>query len=387
MRQLHGKRRLAMTTELIAPEQIEQEDASALADVGVTVDQQKRSATYVLRDYLPLCVQTFMEGLEMMPIAQALEEYDWLRERYYWKLISPETDDITSAVAADPIPQGYFIRVKKGTKITRPAQAALYMAHDSLSQKVHNVVVMEDDTELHLITGCTTGHQVKEGIHLAVSEMYIGKNAILTNTMVHSWGPEVQVRPHSAIVVDDYGRFVSNYVSLRPALSIESNPQTYLNGKGATAKYLTVILGSKGSTIDTGGDVFLNGEDTGAELAHRGVCTGGLMYQRGFLVGNNRCRAHVDCAGMLLDTGEGGFIESVPGLKTFHPEAQMSHEASVGKIVPEQVEYLQSRGMEEREAVSMIIRGFLDADIEGLGAELDARISEIVELAGHGEAR
>ena len=60
-------------------------------------------------------------------------------------------------------------------------------------------------------------------------------------------------------------------------------------------------------------------------------------------------------------------------------------EASIGKISPEQVEYLQSRGMDEREVTSMIIRGFLDADIEGLGPELNARIAEIAELAGHGE--
>jgi Fe-S cluster assembly scaffold protein SufB len=63
----------------------------------------------------------------------------------------------------------------------------------------------------------------------------------------------------------------------------------------------------------------------------------------------------------------------------------MSHEASIGKIAPEQIQYLQARGIEEREAISMIIRGFLDADIEGLGPELDDRITEIVELAGHGE--
>lgn len=65
----------------------------------------------------------------------------------------------------------------------------------------------------------------------------------------------------------------------------------------------------------------------------------------------------------------------------------MSHEASIGKIAPEQVEYLQARGMEEREAISMIIRGFLDADIAGLGSELDDRIAEIAKLAGHGEER
>jgi hypothetical protein len=90
---------------------------------------------------------------------------------------------------------------------------------------------------------------------------------------------------------------------------------------------------------------------------------------------------------MVLDAQEEGFIESIPGLRGLHPEARMSHEASIGRIVPEQVEYLQSRGLDEREAISMIIRGFLGADIAGLGPELDARIAEIAELAGHGEKR
>jgi Fe-S cluster assembly scaffold protein SufB len=63
----------------------------------------------------------------------------------------------------------------------------------------------------------------------------------------------------------------------------------------------------------------------------------------------------------------------------------MSHEASIGKIAPEQVAYLQSRGMSEREAISLIIRGFLGEEIVGLSPELDARIAEIAEIAGHGE--
>jgi hypothetical protein len=88
---------------------------------------------------------------------------------------------------------------------------------------------------------------------------------------------------------------------------------------------------------------------------------------------------------MVLDAGEDGFIQSVPGLKALHPGARMSHEASIGKIAPEQVEYLQSRGMEERQAISLIIRGFLGGEIVGLSPELDARIAEIAEIAGHGE--
>ena len=371
---------------LISPDQVEPDDAEVMASVGVHVKGEDRSGTYILRDFHPLCAQAQTDGLELLPIADALKEYDWLRERYYWRAVPADLDSYTARCASAPEPQGYFIRVRKGTSVPFPVQACLYIARSDIAQTVHNVVILEEGSELHLITGCATRTGVGSAAHLGVSEHYVGRNASLTSSMVHSWGPEVEVRPRSGTIVEAGGTFVSNYVSLRPARSIQSNPRTWLNGQNASAKYLTIILGSKGSTIDTGGDVYLNGENSSAELVHRAVCTGGRIYQRGLLVGNApSCRAHVDCAGMILDAGEDGFIEAVPGLRSLHPEARMSHEASIGKIAPEQVAYLQSRGMEEREAVSLIIRGFLDADIEGLSPELDARIAEIAEIAGHGE--
>jgi len=367
--------------------EIRNQDAAALAEVGVFVEGEERSGTYILRDFQPVCALTATEGLEVLPIAVALERYDWLGEKYYWKLVSVDLDEVTARVASQPEPQGVFIRVRRGCQVTVPCQTALYMASAGIAQAVHSVIILEEDAELELITGCVTGHGVSRGTHWAVTESYVGQNAALTNTMVHSWGPEVEVRPRAATVVEEGGTFVSNYVSLRPAGDIQSNPKTWLNGRGASAKYLTIILGSKGSIIDIGGEVYLNADDTSAELVQRGVSTGGRITQRGLMVGNARCRAHVDCAGMLLDPGGDGLIQSIPGLKALHPEAQLSHEASIGKIAPEQVQYLQARGMEEREAISLIIRGFLEADIEGLGAELDARIAEIAELAGHGEEK
>jgi len=248
---------------------------------------------------------------------------------------------------------------------------------------VHNVVILEDDAELQLITGCVSQRQVLKGTHHAITEQYIGKNASLTSNMVHSWGPDVTVRPHAGTIVEEGGVYVNNYISLRPAGDIISNPTTWLNGDRAAARYQTVILGSEKSTIVSGGNVYLNAEGTSAELAHRGVSTGGVILQKGLVIGNEACRGHVDCAGMLLEANGEGYVESTPGIRAHHPGAVLSHEASIGKISPEQVEYLQSRGIEEREAISMIIRGFLDADIEGLGSELDARIAEIAELAGH----
>ena len=370
---------------MISPDQVEPADIEVMASLGVYVEGVARSGTYILRDFHPLCLVADSDDIELLPIADALKRYDWLREKYYWKAVPADLDEYTVRCASAPEPQGYFVRVKKGAKVPFPVQACLYIARDGIAQAVHNVVILEEDSELHLITGCATGPGVEIGAHLGVSEQYIGKNAKLTSTMVHNWGPKMVVRPRSGTIVEAGGTFVSNYCSLRPARNVQSEPRAWLNGEGASAKYTTVILGSDGSTIDTGGEVYLNAENTSAELAHRAVCTGGRIYQRGLLIGNAPCRAHVDCAGMVLNAGEEGFIQSIPGLKALHPEARMSHEASIGKIVPEQVEYLQSRGMEEREAISMIVRGFLGANISSLGSELDARIAEIARIAGHGE--
>lgn len=370
---------------LISPDQFSKTDARELAEVGILFDSPQRAGTFVVKDFHTVCSQTQAEGLEVLPIAEALEKYPWVAEKYAWKLIAPDTNKITAFCAKQKVPQGYFIRVHAGAKVEFPYQAALYTAHANIAQAIHNIVIVEDDAELTLITGCATQHEISSGVHLAVSEQWVGKRARFTNTMVHSWGEKISVRPHSATAVDEDGLFESNYVSLRPAADIRSNPVTYLNGAHASARYYSVILGSTGSNIVTGGDVYLNGEGTSAELAHRAICTGGQIVQKGLLVGNQPCRAHIDCSGMLLDPGDQGFIESTPGIRAQHPEAQMSHEASIGKIAPEQVEYLQSRGIEERQAVSMIIRGFLNADIAGLGEELDARIDQIAAMAGHGE--
>ncbi|MBN2046449.1 MAG: SufD family Fe-S cluster assembly protein [Anaerolineaceae bacterium] len=372
-------------TQQISPAEFPETDTVALAEVGVLFNQELRSGTYVMRDFHSVCAYSSVEGLEILPIAEAIRQYDWLRERYYWHLIGEDEDQITRFVAQTPEPEGFFLRVRAGYQVQYPYQTALYMASANIAQAIHNVVILEEGAELELITGCVTHHRVAAGAHFAVSEFYVGKNAKLTNTMVHSWGPDVTVRPRAATEVAEGGRFISNYVSLRTAADIVSNPKTILNGEGASAQFMSVILAESGSYVNTGAVVELNAPNTSAELKHRGVSTGGQIFQGGLMIGNNACRAHVDCSGMLINAGSEGYIQSIPGIRANDPNAQLSHEASIGKISPEQVEYLMSRGFTESEAVSMIIRGFLDAGISGLGEELDAAIQHIADIAAQAE--
>lgn len=360
------------------------DEVSSLVEVGISAE--KRSGTMIIRDFLPVVRGSRTEGLDILSISEALERYPWVRERYFWKAVPSDLDEYTARIASESRVHGYFIHLRKGIKATLPCQAAVYLATEDLTQTVHNIIIVEDDAELRIISGCVSGKHVRSGSHFSVDEQYVGKRAKLVSTMIHGWGPSMDVQPRSGAIVDEDGRFESTYVSLRPAKTLKSNPQTHLVGQRASTRHQTIVLCERGSVIDLGGDVYLEADDTSAELIHRGVCTGGKLYQNGLLMGKARCHAHVDCAGMLIDPDGLGSIESVPGIKAQHTDAILSHEASIGKIAPDQVEYLLSRGFEEREAISLLIRGFLGPEIEQFDVDLDNRIAAIADLAGHGEA-
>ena len=358
-----------------------------LSKVGIDLDNEKRSATMIIHNEQTVLLEkndSSSENYEYLPIGQALSMYPWLKD-YSFVAVPANYDEVTLECSKQKRPIGFFIRVKKGVKVSLPCQAAMFILSDLLKQTIHNIVILEEDSELELITGCTSDKFDHERTHIAVEEYYVGKHAKLKSTMIHSWGSHMKVFPRSAAIVSENGYYENNYISIEPAKIIHSNPMTYLNGENASAKYLTVVLGTPGSTINTEGNIYLNAKNTSAELLHRGVCTGGTLHQGGLLIANAPCRAHIDCAGMILNQTKTGLIQSIPGLESHHEDAHMSHEASIGKISPESVEYLMTRGMDEMQAISMIVRGFISNDIEGLGDDLNRQISEIAEIAGHGE--
>lgn len=170
-----------------------------------------------------------------MGISQAQKQHEWLKD-YIWKNISPESDLFTSRVKEKPH-EGYFIRSPPGVKSSQPIQACLYIASENFSQHVHNIVIAEENSEFHIITGCATAPHRVSGLHVGVSEFYVKKGAKPTFTMIHDWGEQINVRPRTVTRVAEGGTIISNYISLRPVGSLQMFPTTYLEGKGAVARY------------------------------------------------------------------------------------------------------------------------------------------------------
>ena len=372
--------------KLASLENLSLEERETLASVGVKFDKDDKTGGYLLYNKSVFSLLPRIEGLEIMPIAEALEKVPEVREKYYFKLVGPDMDEYTKAIA-ESAPRGFFIRVKKGVKIEQPVNAGLFMHKEMSSMSVHNIVVLEEGAQLHLITGCAAACTIRKGLHVAMTESYVGKDAKLVSTMVHNWGPDFIVRPRGGTLVEDNGSYVSNYYSVRPPKHIEMNPYTRLKGANSKAKYMSALVCLPDTFSEIGGTVLMDGEGSGAELVARTVNHGGTIIQTGLLIGAAKdVRAHVDCSGLMM--GDSGVIEAVPGLRSMHPDARMSHEAAIGKIDMGEVNYLQSKGLNEMQAIALIVRGFLDigVEMEGLAPELEKTIKEISELSGHGEA-
>ena len=350
-----------------------------MLDVGVMLDDSsQRSGTFIQMDNTPVHSSIRQEGIEIMATSQALEKYDWLSD-YWWQAVVIDTDKYTASVELNQH-DGYFIRALPGSRSIYPVQACLYLTRAQLSQNVHNIIIAEEGSELHIITGCTTALNEESGLHLGVSEFYVKRGAKVTFTMIHNWNPEVAVRPRTGIVVEQDGIFLSNYVLMKPVRSLQMYPTAKCVGENAVVRYNSILVAAPGSSLDVGSRAILNAKGTKTEIVSRAITTGGDIVARGYIEGNAPdVKGHLECRGLILQGA--GTIHAIPELKGNLAGIDLSHEAAVGKIAEEQVEYLMARGLSRSEATATIVRGFLRVDIEGLPPMLSAELRKAVETS------
>jgi Fe-S cluster assembly scaffold protein SufB len=361
------------------PSRLAPETKANMLTAGIMLDDpSQRSGTFIQLDNSPVHYTAKQEGVEVMAVSQALKKYDWVQD-YMWKAQAVDSDKYTANVELNNN-DGYFIRALAGQKTVFPVQACLYMEHGRVVQNVHNIIIAEEGSELHIITGCATGSKDEPGMHIGVSEFYIKKGAKITFTMIHNWNPEVAVRPRTTTIVEEGGLFLSNYLLMKPVNTIQMYPTAKCVGPDATVRFNSILVAVPGSNIDAGSRVFLDAPRCRTEVISRAITTGGSITARGYIEGNAPdVKGHLECRGLIL--GEKGVIYAIPELKGTLAGIDLSHEAAVGKIAEEEVEYLMARGLTRNEATAAIVRGFLRVDIEGLPPMLGAELKKAVEAS------
>lgn len=359
-------------SELI--KQVDKQDLEKISSSGMDFGEKTRSASFLQKDNDTLFSRSLHDSVEIMKREEALEKYPELKE-YRGKafgLLNREYPTDTTG--------GYFVRVKKGKTVEFPIQACLFLKSLGFKQKVHNIIILEEGAKAYIITGCSSADAAREGFHLGISEFFVKKGAHLNFTMIHSWREDVSVKPMSIALVEEGATFISNYVCLKPVKEIVMYPTAVLLGERSRASFNSLILSYPNSLQDVGSRVIFRAKNTQAEIIARAVSLGGKVISRGHIKAESEdVKAHLECRGLVLSPK--GFIHAIPELETDFRDVDLSHEAAIGKISKDEIEYLCSRGLTSSQAQSIIIRGFMDVDVLALPDLLKKEIKEIEDKA------
>jgi hypothetical protein len=168
---------------------------------------------------------------------------------------------------------------------------------------------------------------------------------------------------------------------MHPVKDVQMYPAAFCNGADSTVSFNNILYGKTNSLLDIGSKAVLTGKSSKAEMISRAIAReGSKIIVRGLIEGDNAdCRGHLECRGLLID--EEAFLQSIPELIAKKKGVEITHEAAVGKISEREITYLMTRKLSRDQAVSLIIRGFMDVSILGLPEALNAEIKRIVEAS------
>ncbi len=313
-------------------------------------------------------------GVIYTSIRDALKNYPDLVEKYGFKKISIDMENIDD---------GVFLYIPPNTRIKDPLYTCFVLAHGGVRQRVYNLTVLEEGSEAVAATGCFS--LVNEGYHTSFEEAYIGRGARLYKVMVHNWMPRVSVSTIKRIALAEKAHYYDYYINHTSLERMSFIIELYLEGEGSTARTDTIVVGRGGSKLLYDVKAYLKAEGSSAELISRllGDEESSIDSRSTIIAEAPGTKGHIECQGLLLS--DRAAIRTVPSLESRVSDTSLTHEASIGRISRDELEYLMARGFREDEAVSMIIRGFLELGYEKIPPKLRSTIDIVLNKLSHAE--
>ncbi len=275
---------------------------------------------------------------------------------------------------------GYYIHASNCSK--NSLQTCFLTTQNKFVQNVRNVIVVDDSCTLEIFTGCLSDTHVNRNVHNATTDIFIGRNAKVTFNMIHSWGENSSVFPHTRVYVQENGSYISNYIVWDRVKEISTNPIVVLND-GAKATMQTLAYVHTNSSLDLGGHIQLLGKNSVGEILSSVVSNGGEYITNTMIEGcGDNSKGHIECNALLLNND--AKVVTIPKLEASNDKTELTHEASLGRISNEQIEYLQTKGISQERAEDLIVKGFVNKSIEDMPEIVRKRVDDIMKNAKSG---
>ncbi len=311
---------------------------------------------------------------------KAITLYPELIAKYFAKIV-PVTDHKYIALHYALFSGGSFIYIPKGIKLELPLQSYFRLNEPGAGQFEHTLIIVDDDASLEFIEGCSAPGYNDLNLHAGCVELYVGKNAHLRFSTIENWSKNLLNLNTKKCIVAENGKIEWIMGSFGSKVSM-LYPLSVLNGEYAKASYTLLSFAGNGQNLDTGLKVIHNAPNTTLYCDSKsiskdgGICT----FRSNVYVAKKAVNANIaiSCESLMLDSISRS--DTIPVSNINNNQILFSHEASVGKISPDMIYYLMSRGLSEKEAAALIVEGFAEPIAKSFPVEYAVEMNRLINL-------
>ena len=308
----------------------------------------------------------------------ALKKYPDLFKKYFNNLVKYDENKYTALNGA-VWSGGTFIYIPKNTKLDRPLQSYFRINSKNMGQFERTLIIVDDNSELHYIEGCTAPTYTEDALHAAVVEIYVGKNSKCRYTTIQNWSNDVYNLVTKRAIVEENGlmEWIDGNIGSKTNMKY---PCCILNGPYARGSCFTVAAASNGQIQDTGAKMIHLAPYTKSNIISKSIASnGGNATYRGTVKISKKAEhsvSNVKCDTIILDRESKS--DTIPINIVNNSNSYLEHEATVSKIEEDKLFYLMSRGIDEDKAKELIILGFVNAFREELPMEYAVELNRLL---------
>ncbi|MBQ6633451.1 MAG: Fe-S cluster assembly protein SufB [Ruminococcus sp.] len=357
---------------------IPQAERESLAGVGAQYDSELV--------YHNVREEVAKSGVVYTDLESAMHDpkYAELIRSHFMKLVPP-TDHKFAALHGAVWSGGSFVYVPEGVKLDIPLQSYFRLNAKGAGQFEHTLIILEKNSYLHFIEGCSAPKYYEAGLHAGCVELYVAEGASLRYSTIENWSKNMYNLNTKRAIVEEGGKIEWVSGSFGSHVSY-LYPMSILNGRGASAEFTGITFAGEGQDLDTGAKIVHNAPDTSSYMNTKSISkSGGKSTFRSAVVVNKNAvgsKSSVNCESLMLDRISRS--DTVPVIDVKTDKCDVGHEAKIGRISDEAIFYLTSRGLSEEEARAMIVRGFADNVSKELPLEYAVEMNNLIGLEMHG---
>lgn len=300
--------------------------------------------------------------------------------KHFMKLVKPN-DHKFAALHGAVWSGGSFVYVPKGVHLEIPLQSYFRLNVKGAGQFEHTLIIVDEGADLHFIEGCSAPKYNVANLHAGCVELFVGKNARLRYSTIENWSKNMYNLNTKRAVVEEGGRIEWVSGSFGSHVSY-LYPMSILKGDRSRMEFTGITFAGNGQNLDTGAKVTHVGKDTSSFMNTRSISkSGGISTFRSSVTvakGASGTKAAVSCESLMID--DDSRSDTIPAMDVRCANADIGHEAKIGRISDDAVFYLMSRGIDEEEAKAMIVSGFADNVSKELPLEYAVEMNNLIQL-------